>query len=92
LAQGLLVFFEAQHNMMLSYLFSWFWRSRSPEVQAALTCLRNYGTPITDEIINNKASTEELYDAARFLQELTLDTASTHGHAAVVKLLTPGIS
>ena len=66
--------------------------SRSPgQAKAALTCLRKYRTPITNEIISDKASTEKLYEAARILGEQTVDAASTRGEAAAVKLLLPGM-
>jgi hypothetical protein len=61
------------------------------QAKAALTCLRKYQTPITNEIISDKASTEKLYEAARILGEQTVDAASTRGEAAAVKLLLPGM-
>jgi hypothetical protein len=54
-------------------------------------CLRKYQTPVTNEIISDKASTEKLYEAARILGQQTVDAASTRGEAAAVKLLSPGI-
>jgi hypothetical protein len=42
LEQEFLVFCEAQHNRMLSYLFGWFWRSRSPDVQLR-SCMMQLG-------------------------------------------------
>jgi hypothetical protein len=70
--------------------------SRSPaaaavQAEAALTCLSNYQTPITHELIKNDASTKELYEAARILGDLTVDAGSRHGEAAAVKLLSPGM-